>query len=221
MPRFALLHIQQWNLKLHISCSLKGFPITQNSLAWRALAPWLIKSLWNHLRYSTSLLLRARGRSGGRLCLCYKPLDFPAEEQKQQRMSKGQSWMSPDSAATNSRAGLSPETEPKCYSILLFSWHPREGETGDHMDMRSSGVRLLQAELWHPRFCYSSTTLPWALLPLGTAGRGWKRDLLWQRYGTCPLWLMAARDSPLPLQLWRKLFLPANLRNLGLSHLHL
>lgn len=229
MPRFALLRIQQWNLKLHISSSLKGFPITQNSLAWSTLAPWLIKSLWNRLCYNTSLLLRARGRSGGRLCLFYKLLGFPAKEQNQQRMSKGYLWMRPDSAGTNVRARPRPETEAKCCSVPLCSWHPRALPVG-RVRLKITWTRgavewdscrqEAQPELWPSCFCYSSSTLPWALLPSGTMG-SWERDLLWQRQGRFPPWLTSVSDNPLPLQLCWKLLLPANLENLGLSHLHL
>lgn len=56
---------ETWSCSLrHTSSSLKGFPITHNSIAWSPLAAPLIKSLWNHLCYNISMLLRARRRSG-------------------------------------------------------------------------------------------------------------------------------------------------------------
>lgn len=153
---------------LHTSSSLKGFPITQNSLAWSTLAPWLIKSLWNRLCYNTSMLPRARGRSGGRLA-CIINSGCPAKQQEEQRSSKGQSRMGSGSAGStndNSRVTVRPETQPNCCSTHLAPG--TRGQDIAHLEGEASWsiapVRAWKAaewdacwqkaqpERWHPAF---------------------------------------------------------------------
>lgn len=227
---------------LHTSSSLKGFPITQNSLAWSTLAPWLIKSLWNRLRYNTSMLLRARGRSGGRLVwvitfgLPWKAAEGAENKQravmdggwlywyKRQQQSQIHAW---DWAKLllNSTSPLAPkdQTLPIYRGREHLEYHTRKSHRARCLlaapacPQEKSPARVVAPHI----FVIPAATLPSALLSSSAGGSNWERNLLWQMCGRFPPWLIGIRDKPLTQQLCWKLFLPANPQDLGLSHVHL
>lgn len=179
-----------------------------------------------------------KGEEWRETCLHYKLLGCPAKQQNEQRISEGQSWMGPDSAGTNSnsRVRFRPETKPDCCSTPPPPWHPRvrpcpSGGWGQleyctGKGMKSSRARCLPAEsparaMAPCIFVTPAAALPSALLSSSAGGSNWERNLLWQMCGRLPPWLTSIRDNPLPLQLCWKLFLPANLEDLGLSQVRL